>query len=46
VEVSYQGEGVTEKDIDGETHYFKEVEYFAWEKLDYVDRIKEAFQIT
>jgi len=45
VEVSYQGEGVKERIIDGETHYFKEVEFFAWEKLDYVDRIKEAFGI-
>jgi len=45
VEVYYQGEGVTEKVIDREKHYFKEIEYFAWEKLDYVDRIKEAFGI-
>jgi len=46
MEVFYQGEGVTKKDINGETHFFKEVEFFAWEKLDYVDRIKEAFQLT
>jgi len=31
--------GVGEKQIE------KEVEFFAWEKLDYVDKIKEAFQI-
>ena len=23
----------------------KEVEFFAWEKLDYVDKIKSAFEI-
>ena len=43
MEVFYQGEGVKEKVIDGETRYFKDVEFFAWEKLDYVDKIKEAF---
>ena len=45
VEVFYQGEGVEERVIDGEKRYFKEAEYFAWEKLDYVDRIKEAFNL-
>jgi len=24
---------------------FKKVEYFTWEKLDYVDRVKRAFYI-
>jgi S-adenosylmethionine synthetase len=28
----------------GET-YEKEVEFFAWEKLDYIDKIKKAFQL-
>lgn len=43
VEVYYQGERVTEKTINGEKRYFREVEFFAWEKLDYVEKIKEAF---
>jgi S-adenosylmethionine synthetase len=45
VEVYYQGEGVRGKIINGEKRYFKNVEFFAWEKLDYVDKIKEAFGI-
>lgn len=45
VEVFYQGEGVTEKTINGEKRYFREVEFFAWEKLDYVEKIKQAFNL-
>jgi len=45
VEVFYQGDGVKEKVVDGEKRFFKEIEFFAWEKLDYVDKIKEAFGI-
>ena len=45
VEVFYQGDGVTEKVVDGEKHFLKKIEFFAWEKLDYVDKIKEAFGI-
>ncbi len=29
--------------VDGKEKHFKKVEFFAWEKLDYVDRLKEAF---
>ena len=25
--------------------YLKKVEFFAWEKLDYVDKIKKAFKL-
>jgi len=35
----------TIKKIDGENHYFKKVTFFAWEKLDYVDKIKTAFKL-
>ncbi|GAI97488.1 unnamed protein product, partial [marine sediment metagenome] len=45
VEVYYQGEEVKEKVINGEKRYFREVEFFAWEKLDYVDKIKLAFNL-
>ncbi len=31
--------------IDGKECYFKKVELFGWEKLDYVDKIKKAFAI-
>ena len=46
VEVSYQDQETFEKVIDGKVRYFKEVEYFAWEKLDCVDQFREAFGLS
>lgn len=47
VEVMYNGPGVYEKEVklNGSTvvKRFKEVEFFAWEKQDYVDVLKKAF---
>lgn len=43
VEVGYEGEGVEIKEVNGVKKKFKEVEFFAWEKLDYVDTLKQAF---
>ncbi len=43
VEVYYDGPGITKKKVDGKVKLFKSVEFFAWEKLDYVDTIKKAF---
>jgi len=47
VEVMYNGPGVYEKEVklNGSTvvKRFKEVEFFAWEKEDYVDVLKKAF---
>lgn len=45
VEVFYNGEGVYPKMVNGTEKLFKRVDYFAWEKLDYVDKIKEVFDI-
>ncbi len=45
VEVYYQDKDVVAKKIDGKEKFFKKVEFFAWEKLDYVDKIKKAFNI-
>jgi S-adenosylmethionine synthetase len=45
VEVFYKDEHTKTKKIDGEERYFKEVEFFAWEKLDYVDKLKKAFDL-
>ncbi len=45
VEVYYKGDGIKEKVVDGKIRYYKTVEFFAWEKLDYVDKIKKAFNI-
>lgn len=48
VEVHYQDEDTMARSLNGKTHYYKTVEYFAWEKLDCVDSIREVFglQIT
>ncbi len=45
VEVYYSGENVKSKKINGDTKNFKEIEFFTWEKLDYVDKIKKAFDL-
>ena len=43
VEVYYNGPEVTTREVNGKTKRFKKVQFFAWEKLDYVDKVKEAF---
>ena len=47
VEVFYEVPGCKPKIINGNGKkvYSKKVEFFAWEKLDYVDKIKKAFKI-
>lgn len=45
VEVYYKGENITEKVIDGQVKNFKTVEFFGWERLDYVEKIKKEFGI-
>lgn len=45
VEVYYKDEETIERIENGQTKYFKNVEFFAWEKLDYVDTLKNAFKI-
>lgn len=45
VEVYYEDANTFTKTIDGKKKYFKTVEFFAWEKLDYVDKVKAAFGI-
>jgi len=47
VEVYYEVPGVKPKNLNGNGKkvYLKKVEFFAWEKLDYVDKIKKAFKI-
>lgn len=46
VEVFYTGPGVYPKTVNGEEKLFKKVEYFTWEKLDFVEKIKEAFNLS
>ena len=46
VEVKYQDKNTREKVIEnGNKIYVKNVEFFAWEKLDYVDKLKSEFGI-
>jgi len=47
VEVYYEVPGSKPKRVNGNGKpvYLKKVEFFAWEKLDYVDKIKKAFKI-
>ncbi|HLN20220.1 MAG TPA: methionine adenosyltransferase [Bacteroidales bacterium] len=47
VEVYYEVPGSKPKKINGngKKSYQKKVEFFAWEKLDYVDKIKEEFNL-
>jgi S-adenosylmethionine synthetase len=45
VEVYYKNNETKTRKIEGKEHYFKTVEFFAWEKLDYVDKIKKEFQL-
>ena len=43
VEVYFQNGTTRVEKLNGQDHYFKAVEFFAWEKLDYVDKIKKEF---
>lgn len=43
VQVYYKNADTTTKMIDGKECYFKTVEFFAWEKLDFVDTLKKEF---
>jgi S-adenosylmethionine synthetase len=47
VDVYYEVSGSKSKAINGNGKkvYQKKVEFFAWEKLDYVDKIKKAFKL-
>ena len=47
VDVYYEVPGSKPKAINGNGKmvYQKKVEFFAWEKLDYVDKIKKAFKL-
>jgi S-adenosylmethionine synthetase len=45
VEVYFRNGDTTDREVGGVIRHYKNVELFAWEKLDYVDRIKQAFGI-
>jgi len=45
VEVYYKDNTTVSKKVNGVAKNFKKVEFFAWEKLDYVDKIKKEFKL-
>ena len=46
VELRYKAEGsVKELDTEGQPVYMKKVQFFAWEKLDEVEKFKAAFNL-
>ncbi len=45
VEVFYDNETTTTRMVDGVSRFFKNVELFAWEKLDCVDEFRKAFGV-
>lgn len=45
VEVQYKDKDTYVKQVNGQEKIFKKVEFFAWEKLDYIDKIKKEFKI-
>jgi S-adenosylmethionine synthetase len=45
VEVYYQDEKTFEKTDNGKVRHFKNVEFFAWEKLDDIEKLKKLFQL-
>ena len=45
IEVFYQDETVKVKNENGKERYFKKVEFYPWEKLDYVPALRKVFAI-
>lgn len=45
VEVYYEDKDTYKKTINGKEHLYKKVDFFSWEKLDYVDQIKKEFAL-
>jgi len=45
VEVYFEDKDTVQREIKGKVKYFKTVSFFAWEKLDAVDKIRKSFGI-
>ncbi len=45
IEVFYEDDETFKKIVEGKEKIFKTIEFFAWEKLDFVDKIKTEFGI-
>jgi S-adenosylmethionine synthetase len=46
IEVKYQDATTTMRVIEGVEHFYKVVDFFAWEKLDRVEDVKAAFRLA
>jgi len=46
VEVFYQDKDTVQREVEGKSKYYKTVSFFAWEKLDAVKEIRNAFSIS
>jgi S-adenosylmethionine synthetase len=45
VEVFYTDKDTSTRTIEGKEHHFKTVQFFGWEKLDYLEQVKKAFHL-
>ncbi len=45
VEVYYENHETFKEVVNGKEKTFKEIEFFAWEKLDFVDKVKAEFNL-
>lgn len=45
IEVYYQDESTRTEKMNGKEKYFKEVEFFGWEKVDSIDIVKKEFAL-
>jgi S-adenosylmethionine synthetase len=45
IEVYYENSDTYNKIVNGQSRTFKKVEFFPWEKLDYIDLVKKEFNI-
>ncbi|HZK08219.1 MAG TPA: methionine adenosyltransferase [Bacteroidales bacterium] len=45
VEVFYTDKDITTRTIEDKQHHFKTVQFFGWEKLDYIAQVKKAYHL-
>lgn len=45
VEVFYKDSSVVVKNVNGQDRFYKNVQFFGWEKLDYIDLLKKEFAL-
>jgi len=45
IELYFEDKDTIQREVDGKVKFFKTVSFFAWEKLDSVDKIQKTFNI-